>query len=654
MIRPILRPSCLGMLALACFLSGTSTPAAEPPVPDATYRPPLFGRPEIGLLEALELTLEHAPAIRLEAESSRASKGLAQQAAGQFDLALLGDVSYSFDQSELSSAAKQEMAKKRADIAEDIGKAEERAAQYDAQLQEWNRARGLVGGGNFSGISFTDPVDQSYYDLWLAAYNSATPQQQAQMVQDLLAWIETNRGDLQVERDAELQGAEADRESLRKLGAVPEVEQNYEGTLSLQLLKPFRSGVIVTPFLDLTGSGRSYRHKEKSDELGGPGGVDSYTSSVGFTVDIPLGRGRGEASTGAAEAAAGIDYDASVSALKHQASDSLYQTLLAYWALVAEQESVKVYERTLGLQATLVELSTALVEADELPRVEMARVQAREAEVRGQLDDAYRRLHEARMALSEAIGLEVNETAEAPLAADPFPLAPSEDDLAALPVATLAGESAERRYDVRAARQLQESGRVLWRAAYIDLKPRVDLQLEFSYAGLGEDASVREGIQGALGGNWTGPAGRVGVTFERPIENNIQRGLLEQRGALVTQRAISAIDLERSIKTNVVLAAGTLTQAARQLRRYAAAAEFYRQSYESELEKLRAGTATVIDTVTTEQRWVDSQLALVGAQQQMATALAQLRFESATLLADTPEGARITRDAATTLPGPGE
>lgn len=651
MTRSSLRPRTPALLVVASLSFGPLVRAGEPPVPDATYRPPVYGQSEIGLLQALELTLEHSPAIRLEAETSRASKGLAQQASGQFDLALLGDISYSFDQSELTSSARADMAKKREDIAEDIAKAEERAAQYDAQLQEWNAARGLVNSGNLGGISFTDPMDQSYYDLWLSSYNAASADQQAKMVQDLITWIEANRGDLQVQRDAELQGAEKDREELRKLGSVPEVQQDYEGTLTLQLFKPYRSGVIVTPFLELSGGGTSYRNKEKSEELGGPGGVDTYTSSIGFTIDIPLGRGRGEDSTGAAETAANIDYDASVSALKHRASDSLYQTLLAYWALVAKQESVKVYERTLGLQAKLVELSTALVEADELPRVEMARVLAREAEVRGQLDDAYRRLHDARMALSQAIGLQVNETAEAPLAADPFPLAPSEAELAALEVSLLAGESIERRHDIRAARQLQESGKVLWRAAYIDLKPRVDLQLQLSYAGLGEDANVREGIEGALGGNWTGPGGRLGLTFERPIENNVQRGILEQRGALVAQRAISAIDLERSVKANVVLAAGTLTQAARQLRRFAAAADYYRQSYEAEIEKLRAGTATVIDSITTEQRWVDSQLALIDSQLQVASALAQLRFETATLLADTTEGARVTRDSATTLPG---
>ncbi len=654
MTQSTLRSTCLVMLVATSVLLAGAARAAEPPVPEPVYQPPVFGQQEIALLEALEMTLEHAPAIRLDAEASRASKGLAQQATGQFDLALLGDISYTFDQSELSSSTQGDMAKKREDIAEEITKAEERAAQYDAQLQEWNRARGLVSTGNLSGIGFTDQMDQSYYDLWLSTYNAAPPDQQAKMVQDLIKWIDVNRGDLQVQRDAELQGAEKDREELRNLGAVPEVEQNYEGKLSLQLFKPYRSGVILTPFLDLSGGGRSYRNKEKDDALGGPGGVDTYTSSVGFTIDIPLGRGRGEASTGAAEMAANIDYEASVSALKHRASDSLYQTLLAYWALVAEQESVKVYERTLGLQAKLVELSTALVEADELPRIEMARVQAREAEVRGQLDDAYRRLHEARLALSETIGLQVNEAAEAPFAADPFPLPPSDEELAAIGVAALAGDSVERRHDVRAARQLQESGKVLWRAAYIDLKPRVDLQLQLSYSGLGEDANVREGIQDALGGNWTGPAGKVGLTFDRPIENNLQRGLLEQRGALVAQRAISAIDLERSIKANVVLAAGTLTQAVRQLRRFGAAAEYYQQSYESEIEKLKAGTATVIDTVTTEQRWVDSQLALVTSQLQVANALAQLRFESATLLADTPEGALVTREAATTLPGPGE
>lgn len=636
--------------AIVVLVPVRATVAGEPPLPQSDYQPPVLSQPTIGLVEAIELTLAHDPAIMLQAETVRQRRGLAQQATGLFDLTLLGEFSYEFVQSELSSRERDAMQKKRDDIRKDIDRNEERLQDLQERLDEILANREALLEGREPPIRFDDPLLQAQFLLLYQQYLNAPPEERQQILNDLLAILRSKELQVRADMAEEMVEAAESREKLRNLGTVPSIQRSYEGSLSLQLTKLYRNGMSLAPFVDLSGGGLSYQGKPKDEEFGGPGIKDSYDARVGFSVGIPLGRGRGLASASAAEQSAVLDVAASIDALTHAASASVLNTALAYWDALAAQQTYAVYSMSLELQVQLKELAELLIQADELPRIEMVRVQAREAEVQALVEGSRRAAHEARIGLARAMGVEVVATADAPTPSEDFPPVPAKVELACANASQLAAAALERRLDYRAAIRLQESGKVLWRAAAIDLAPRADLNFSTWYSTFSEDSDVLDGLKGAVVGRWAGPSARVGLTYERPYENNVQKGKLEQAAAGFRQRAITARDLERAIKAGVVLELTSLREAARQLARTEEAAALHRQAVDNEMEKLRMGTATVIDTILTEQRYVDAQLQLIAARQLIARLLARLRYETGTLITTRDTGSFVSRDDLVALP----
>src|SRR5262249_10921574 len=67
----------------------------KPPQPSpAPYNPPALTFPDnrITLLEAVRLTLEQNPTIKLSFEQNRAQQGLAQTETGRFDTSIIGNL----------------------------------------------------------------------------------------------------------------------------------------------------------------------------------------------------------------------------------------------------------------------------------------------------------------------------------------------------------------------------------------------------------------------------------------------------------------------------------------------------------------------------------------------------------------------------------
>jgi outer membrane protein TolC len=437
---------------------------------------------------------------------------------------------------------------------------------------------------------------------------------------------------------------------LRDLGAVPRAEETYKGNINLELRKQYRSGPTLTPFLTLNAGGTNYIGKPHDDKKGGKGGQDNYKAVVGFKVDIPLGRGRGIDSTGAPEKAALIDYEASVATTTHSASSGVLQTAQSYWKLVAAQQRLEALQRSLALNQRILELSRGMVDADEMARAELARTLAREAEARAQVEDARRGLHQARLDFVTTVGLQVADAGQAPLPSDDFPEIPSVQAIRGLDTGALTIYAFTERRDYQAAILLEDSGNVLFHAATLDVKRKTDLNAELSYSGRHESNSVGDGVRGALTEDYTGPSAKLGLVLDWPIQNNIQLGKLDQQRSRYNQSAITTRDLARQIQSKIVLNAATLDEAAARVRQYREAVDFYRESVKTEMEKFRLGLSRLIDTIFTEQNQVTAELALVDSERQYAELLAQLRFETATILNELPEGWVVNEQNLITLP----
>ncbi len=652
-------PSFLAIALSGLLVPAMALPAAfakkkdveEPPV----FSPVTYSEEQISLLEAVNLTLQNDPTILLQEESVRLSQGVAQQEKGSFDLSFKADLDASYVKQELLESTKKREREKR-------DQAEQRFEDARLDRQAAERGRDVLGdivdalernpNQPVSPLIPDDAEDALSIELlvFIALIDAeidfeTDPDKRQDLVNQRQQTIE-DAFTTAVESGvpAAIQAEEDALSEWLRLGPVPEDEEIYSGRFNLRLEKPFRSGILFAPFIELTLEGSNFVGKKQSDLDGGKGTEDTHKETVGFTVNLPLGRGRGKAATGAAERAAKIDLEASRSALLHQASSSVFRTAQAYWALRAAQETVGIFEESLERQERLVEITDALIQADELPRAEMARAKARAANTRGSVEGALRSLHQARLSLAQVVGLNVEDEAHAPLAGDGFPPAPDPASFETVNSSNMAREAVDQRFDYRAAVQLRDSRKVLVRAARLNLRPVVDLQLKPFYTARAE-SSFSEAID-----RWVGPSGSLALNLDKPFGNNTQKGQLLQSQANFRISDINLENLARLIKSNVVLSFGSLRLALEQLVRADEAIGYYQQTVDAEIEKFRSGSSTLVDTILTEERLTEAYLQWVSAQQQWATFLSQLRFETGTLITGQPEVSRVDEENLFAVP----
>jgi outer membrane protein TolC len=343
----------------------------------------------------------------------------------------------------------------------------------------------------------------------------------------------------------------------------------------------------------------------------------------------------------AAENAAIIERDASKLQAQHQLSSSAAATVMAYWDVRAAMDTLDVIKRTAEIQSNLLNLTRQLINAGELPGAELSRAQASDARARAQVEDANRQLHQTRVALASAMGVSSNgDDSTLPLARDPFP--PTPDVAAVRGTAGLVAAAPAARLDLAAAQKDQESSRVLEASAETNLRSQLDLTAGTWFTALDENNFSR-----AIG-RWVGPSTQVGLNFSKPLGNNTYRGQLTQRQADVRTKEIAAVDLQRQIRLSVVQAASTLPDAVAQVQQAEAAVGFYKNIYDADVERFRTGEGTLIDTVITQQSQTEALLALTTARNALAHLIAQLRFQTGTLVG--PNG-MVAPQNYMTIPG---
>lgn len=644
----------LGAAAGAALLAAASGWSAAPPDgPLVSYAPGRAPSATITLKQAIELALEHDPAFRLAEESSRLSAASWQQSLGLFDHTVTAGASlekvYSLvatgemglqQQRRMVPAAVAELLQK---VADDIT----RQLQSEGVPIGIECPRGtdivLPDGTSicFSGRSLSR--DRLLYDISKALEED-----------DVSSAIETwLRLQWETIRDLLAVDAYASRQVLRGLGVQATVADRTSLGFDLGLLKQFRSGPTITTQLEFEGVQDTYRGKPLNPALGGRGVLNSYRSTLGVSLDVPLGQGRGEVSTGAAERASRLSFEASLDSQAHSAAQTALQTTLAYWNLVAAQERLALLERSAATERRLLEMGQALVEAGEVAPADMVYVNARLEATEGSVESAARSVLEARLALANSLGLEVERAEDAPLAAETFTPAMDRATLDGWRALERSGDGLDRRADVRALRQLEQSSAVLAEAGRADLRRRTDFNFTVYYSTLHEanesadwDSAWR-GIRYSLGSYYTGPSAVVSLKIDWPFQNNLSRGRYEESLALLERSRIERLDLERVSSLRAEQLLGALERAVAEVRNSEAAVSHHRTMLDAEVEKYQLGASTAIDLVLTEENLINESVRLILARQKVAGLEARLRFELGSLVRYRLDGDRVVIEEVT-------
>lgn len=639
-----------------------------------TTAPVVVSFPQAGvpLVEAVRLTLEHQPSIDLSEAAVSRQEGVVQEQRGTFDWTLASRWAYSYRQQELPEARKEIERNKRANIAKNID--ENRAnAQRATSLSNALGAIPQNAGASDAQIAAIAAIDQPLasqlriLDVLIANATNANVATQLRGERNTL--ITGARNELISGANQFTTAFRQGEEQLQKLGEAPSDELFYNFNGSVQLSKAFRNGIALTPFLQGGMEGTNFLDKPRDAERGGKGVEPIYTIKVGFSATVPLMRNRGSVATGGAERAASIELDATRLALRHQADLSAVETARAYWDLRAAQASIEVAERSMKNQQRMVELTRAQLQAGNIPAIEVSRVQASEARSRARFEDASRSLQEAQVRLVDVMGLSASDDpATMPRAADDFPSTPTLAELATPLVSAIATGAGTRRNDLQAAVISEQAGRSLTDTLRTFTRSKLDFTTKVWWTALDDlinfvqdpnDPTRVARIQekegyGGIFDRWVGPSVETSLDYEKPLGNNVANGRLAQQRAELRRREITSGDLRRTIRLGVLRTARTLAESIDRVRAAEDAVKFYDTTIQGDLERLKAGDVTVLDTIVTEEQQVDAFLSLISARRDVARLLAELRFESGQLLqhqAGKPPA--MDRAALTTVPPAG-
>ncbi|MCA1610165.1 MAG: TolC family protein [Acidobacteria bacterium] len=642
---------------------------APPSAPVGPYAPPEPAGERIRLADAVRRTLDLQPQIQLARQDVALRLGLYQEALGFFDSAVVFMPSYDraigfLLRGPLTPEVQRRYALKTlgdvlAQVATDI---ETSLAQGKANSYKYF---GPCSGSTFTVNGVTICLDVSGTNIQPSVVQGALARRNFEDVLAALAANDPNaaeRADIQAAQkryndfyadlltrfDAgarEVSGRAY--ESLARLGPLPRNDIRDTLTLDLRYDIPLHNGLIVSPIILAQGLRNNFEGKSDTASFGGRGIPTSYTAVLGFSVDAPLLRGFGYVATEAALRAAKLNYEASLDFLAQIASQSVRDTLQAYWRLAAAEERFTLLDRSAGAQGRIHQLSEALVQGDEIPRAELDRVRARRAEAEAAVAGARGALANARVDLARAIGLDVTAMGNAPLAADSLPEAPSAARLDEQSLRDLVEGAVRARGDVKSLRERERAADALVQSARVNLRPSLGVTLQADYrsrfeaftrdaAGNVSDTArsvfYLRGYKNAFGGKYTGPSFQVNLRLALPFKNNVQRGLLLQAESSLASSGIAARDLERTVQANTVQAANSARESAREAERRRAAAGYYEETIRNSFEQYRSGEISLLDAILTERDLTSALLDSVSARQTFASDVTRLRFETGSLL----------------------
>ena len=612
------------------------------------YAPPVvrFADGGISLLEAVRITLENSPDIKLQAATYLLQTGVVQEQRGAFDWSFEGSVSYEYRQQELTDTVKKAEREKREELAkitpDDVRRVSDTIGALDSAV------------GNNGTVSCEASVCSAEF---LSQYQFMTDLIEAfgqepgneQLISDLVdarnALVQREQENLRESLSQLESDLAANVEQLGKLGETPKDEVIRNGKFQVGLSRTFRTGFQLNPFFDSTYEGSNFKGKPIEPDLGGKGVEDLFNSRVGINFTFPLLRGRGRDQVAAGERSAEIEREAKLASLQHQASLSVLRTIQAYWGLRAAQDRLDVEELSVSLQERLVTVTGDLVAAGELAGVEEARNGASRSRSQARLEDARRALSAARVGLAKAMGVAVTaEDDTLPLASDEFPALGGSMLPPSGALVGVVSTALEARRDLQASRHLAESGQVLTRASELDQRALLDLTGSTWMTALGEK-SYGKSIE-----NWVGPSVSAELKFEMPIGNNQREGRYAQSRADLQTREINLADLERIIELSVVNEIRALESAVEAVRLAQQSVGFYESLVDAQFDLLRAGEISVVDAILTEDQQAAAQRDLVAARGALARIIAQLRFEMGGLVSYDGDTSQIIPGALTTLP----
>jgi len=431
-----------------------------------------------------------------------------------------------------------------------------------------------------------------------------------------------------------------DRTPVPGLPGTELVDDSSTVAYSAGVAKQFRNGVVIRPTASVAVQDG---HSSPLPSTG--------VSQLNFQVEVPLLRGLGADSTGAAEAAARGDIEVARLLYEHALAAQAYATALSYWSSRAADETLVMQREVEKASGRLVESTKVLVDTRIFPPAFLLQAEANLRDKRTSRIDAELEARNSRYALGQALGLAPEAIAATPAATDDFPaLTPADITIDAARQGALVQRALADRADLRASRASLVPLNILARQAQLDLKPRLDLTLSAGYKGL----NLGNDVLAPLTSRLTGANGLVGLSLAWPIQNTYQRGLLRERRGDVQVAGAQADQLAQQIAAEVLVAVERVRLRADAVRSAQETVDIARKALKAQYDQLKAGEGTLLDVISLENLFSGARLRDINARATYAIAIAQLRYALGDVFERTSGTAFTPADLATLPTFPAE
>ncbi|VAW11835.1 hypothetical protein MNBD_BACTEROID03-1898 [hydrothermal vent metagenome] len=398
---------------------------------------------------------------------------------------------------------------------------------------------------------------------------------------------------------------------------------------SIGLQKRFRTGTI----LDLRSSYSQTADNFPANRFGEQVGADisDQASSATIALTQPLLRGNGVKVTTAFEKSARLDIESARQNFELNSAFELSQMAKAYWQYLGAFKSLTIFEENENRVRNVLEITQELVKADKKPESDLAQIKADLANQERQTTTAEQNLYNTKVNLGRIVGLSEEESANIGDPRNDFPTLLESKFTKENKSQALIELARINRTDVRAQENTTKALELQLIAAKNSKLPQLDLTGFLTYGGAaigGGFGQYLNAFSNKPGRNHT--AG-LGLTFSLPLNNNLAKANYLKSKIALNDQQIAYTNLIRNIDLNVSIAINNLDNSVLILEKAEETLTYYQEVFSNEQVKFQNGLTTLLNLILFQERLTFAELEYLRAQQQFATAIIDLRFETGTL-----------------------
>lgn len=404
----------------------------------------------------------------------------------------------------------------------------------------------------------------------------------------------------------------------------------FNSDFSIGLQRKFRSGLYANLSLDYSQASDNFPFNRFNQEVGA--GISNHTASTTLSLTQPLLKGRGKKIVTVAERVSALNLDSAENNYRATNSIEILQMSIAYWQYLGAYKSLIIHKENEQRVRNILQNTTELVKADKKPASDLYQIQADLANQERQNKQAQQTLHNAKLNLGRAIGLDEKESQKIGIPKDKFPEIFDTNFSDQINIEKLFESAVANRADIKSYKTTIEGLELQLANAKNNLKPQLDLTGYANYGGM----NMGNGIDNALN-TFTNKQGSnyllgLKLNLKFPLNNKYAKGSFLQSKANLEEQLTSFEYLKNNTNINVNIAFYNLKNSVSILEKASESLELYKKVFANEEEKFRNGMTTLLNLLLQQERLTYSQLEYIRLQQQFAIAIINLRYETGTLL----------------------